>query len=159
LTSDTVPTERGILRCDVTWGATWGETCNATCDATWGATGATWATSPPFHVYSRTWDWYPGRGRTPEKLGDVCDVKKEDLYLLSTSSPKSLESSEITARWCPRIWALISTTILSAKKETFSTWCPVQGLVLRSLRRLAMLMQGAVPIWPLGGRYDAQERR
>jgi hypothetical protein len=34
------------------------------------------ATSPPFHVYSRTWDWYPGRGRRPEKLGDV---KKEDL--------------------------------------------------------------------------------
>jgi hypothetical protein len=30
-------------------------------------------------VYSRTWDWYPGRGRTPEKLGDVSDVKKEDL--------------------------------------------------------------------------------
>jgi hypothetical protein len=27
-------------------------------------------------VYSRTWDWYPGRGRTPEKLGDVSDVKK-----------------------------------------------------------------------------------
>jgi hypothetical protein len=29
-------------------------------------------------VFSRTWDWYPGRGRTPEKLGDVSDVK-EDL--------------------------------------------------------------------------------
>jgi hypothetical protein len=36
-------------------------------------------TSPPFHVYSSTWDWYPGRGRTPEKLCDVSDVKKEDL--------------------------------------------------------------------------------
>jgi hypothetical protein len=40
--------------------------------------GLTWATSPPFHVYSRTWDCYPGRGRTPEKLGDVSKVKKED---------------------------------------------------------------------------------
>jgi hypothetical protein len=30
-------------------------------------------------VYSRTWDWYTGRGRTPEKLGDVSDVKREDL--------------------------------------------------------------------------------
>jgi hypothetical protein len=30
-------------------------------------------------VYSRTWDWYPGRDRTPEKLGDVSDVKKEGL--------------------------------------------------------------------------------
>jgi hypothetical protein len=29
-------------------------------------------------VYSRTWDWYPGGGRTPEKLCDVSDVKKED---------------------------------------------------------------------------------
>jgi hypothetical protein len=30
-------------------------------------------------VYSRTWDWYPGVGRTTEKLSDVGDVKKEDL--------------------------------------------------------------------------------
>jgi hypothetical protein len=43
------------------------------------ATWATWATSPPFHVYSRTWDCYPGQGRTPEKLGDVSKVKKEEL--------------------------------------------------------------------------------
>jgi hypothetical protein len=39
-------------------------------------TSATWATSPPFHLYSCTWDWYPGRGRTPEKRGDVSDVKR-----------------------------------------------------------------------------------
>jgi hypothetical protein len=76
---------------------------------------------------------------------------KERTCYLSTSSPKSLELSEITAR-CPKIWASISTTFPSAKKETFSTWCPVQGLVLRSLRQLAMSMRGAVPIWPLGGR-------
>jgi hypothetical protein len=78
-------------------------------------------------------------------------LKKRTSYL-STSSPKSLESSEITARWCSKIWASILTTFPSAKKETFSTWCPVQGVVLRSLRQLAMSMQGAVPIWPLGGR-------
>jgi hypothetical protein len=37
-------------------------------------TSATWATSPPFHVYSRTWDWYPGRGRTPGVLSRVCHL-------------------------------------------------------------------------------------
>jgi hypothetical protein len=97
----------------------------------------------------------PGTGTQDEaerlKNSVMLVMLKERTCYLSTSSPKSLESSEITAR-CPKIWALISTTFPSAKKETFSTWCPVQGLVLRSLRRLAMSMQGAVPIWPLGGR-------
>jgi hypothetical protein len=49
-------------------------------------------------VYSRTWDCYPGRGRTPEKLGDVSKVKKEGLpvhfFFQITGIVRSLMVSE-----------------------------------------------------------------
>jgi hypothetical protein len=54
-------------------------------------------TSPPFHVYSRDWEWDPARSRTPEKRGDVRDVKEERLStcpLGPLPSSKSLELSE-----------------------------------------------------------------
>jgi hypothetical protein len=93
-------------------------------------------------LHRSMWTPAPGTGTQDwaERLKNlVMLVMLKRTCHLSTSSPKSLESSEITARWCLKIWASISTTFLSAKKETFSTWCPVQGLVLRSLRRLARL--------------------
>jgi hypothetical protein len=33
-------------------------------------------TSPPFHVYSCNWEWDPAGSRTPEKRGDVRDIKR-----------------------------------------------------------------------------------
>jgi hypothetical protein len=77
---------------------------------------ATWATSPPFHVYSRTWDCYPGRGRTPEKLGDVSKVKKEELPVHFFCS---LESSENCRTGVREIWPSISTTISTAKNGVY----------------------------------------
>ena len=87
-------------------------------------TWATWATSPPFHV---------------ERL-------KNSAMLVSLKKRSYLSTSSV--HWNrPRIVALVSENLavdfdhnFDGEKYTFSTWCPVQGFVLRSLRRLALSM-------------------
>jgi hypothetical protein len=116
----------------------------------------TWETSPPFHMYSRTWDWYPGRGRTPEKRGDVRDVKRGRYLLVHffqiTGIVRIVRALEVTAaRWCPRAASSASGNLAADfdhnfdGKKFFLTWCPVQDLVLRSLQQLATRADGCRP--------------
>jgi hypothetical protein len=113
--------------------------------ATGDVTGATWATSHPFHVYSRTWDWYPGRGRTPEKRGDVSDLKKEDLLPVHFFFQITGIVRDHCSTMVSKNLAVDFDHNFDDKKKTFLTWCPVQGLVLRSLRRLAPRADGCRP--------------
>jgi hypothetical protein len=92
----------------------------------YGKLRATWATwvgdVATRRLHHSTCTPAPGTGTQDgaERLKNSVMLKKRTCYL-STSSPKSLESSEITARWCPKMgkWASISTTFPSAKKKLF----------------------------------------
>jgi hypothetical protein len=83
-----------------------------------------------------------------KKRGDIRDVKRGGylpvhFFFQITGIVRIVRALEVTAaRWCPRIRPSISTTISTTKKTTISTWCPIQGLLLKSLQRLATTCEG-----------------